>query len=128
MQMNLYCGSGRGSRCIPQLGPEVPLPVPWKEGGEPDISTSFSQLFFKAVLDILDISDMERCLWYFCICAFVLFGDQGKFETQIPEAEFDRVFSSIALTLLLKSLWKLLASTDPHTLFWSTADSHHEQQ
>lgn len=36
---------------------------PWKEGGEPDISTSFSQLFFKPVLDI---SDMEGYLLYFC--------------------------------------------------------------
>lgn len=38
---------------------------PWKEGGEPDISTSFSQLFLRAVLDI---SDMQGYLLYFCIC------------------------------------------------------------
>lgn len=36
---------------------------PWKEGGEPDTSTSFPQLFFKPVLDI---SDMEGYLLYFC--------------------------------------------------------------
>lgn len=50
---------------------------PWKEGGEPDRSTSFSQLFFKAVLDI---SDMKGYWLYFCIYAFVLYRDQGKSE------------------------------------------------
>lgn len=84
---------------------------PWKEGGEPETSTSFSQLFFKAVLDL---SDMEGYLLHFCICAFVSYRDQGKPELQMPEASFYRVFSSITLTLLLESLWKLPASTDPH--------------
>lgn len=37
------------------------------------------------------------------------------------------VFSSITLTSLLESLWKLLASTDPH-MFCSTGDGHHKHQ
>jgi len=79
----------------------VPLPVPWKEGGESDISTSFPPLFFKAVLDI---ADMEGYLRYVCVCAFALYRDQGKSELEMPEAEFYRIFSAITLTLLLKSL------------------------
>lgn len=86
---------------------------PWKEGGEPDTSTSFSRLFFKAVLDL---SDMEGYLLYSSICAFVLYRNRGKSEIQMLEADFYRVFSSITLALLLESLWKLPASTESHVV------------
>lgn len=64
-------------------------------------------------------------IWRAFCC--ILYRHQGKSEIQMPEAMFYRAFSSITLTSLLESLWKLLASTDPQ-MFCSTGDGHHKHQ
>lgn len=66
--------------------------------------------------------------WRAICCISVSYRHQGKSEIQMPEAKFQRMFSSITLTSLLESLWKLLASTDPHMLLCSTGDGHHKHQ
>lgn len=53
---------------------------PWKEGGEPDISTSFSQLFFKAVICRFRHAGLFAVFLYLCFCFIEGSGKNRKYR------------------------------------------------
>lgn len=99
----------------------MPLPVPLEGGWGARHQHILFTIVFQACI---------RHLRHGGLFAVFLFrtGIRENLKYRRLKAKFCKVFSSTTLTSLLESLWKLLASTDPHLLLCSTADGHHKQQ
>lgn len=92
---------------------------PWKEGGEPDD---------QHILFIIVLQACIRHLRHGGLFAVFLFHTsiRENLKYRCLKPNFIE-FSSTTLASLFKSLWKLLANTDPH-VFCSTGDGHHKHQ